>query len=65
MQSAEAPFQFNFGVPKENLRPVVAADTAHDTEQSVSPVTSVEVRPPAQVISRELYGSAAGTLGRD
>ena len=62
MQSstAEAPFHFNFGAPGDPASATQAAAVAAD--QQSEPLSSVEVRPPYQVVHKSITFTAIATV---
>ena len=62
MPTAEAPFHFNFGAPGDLPSATQAAAVAAD--QQSEPLSSVEIRPPYQVVHKSiLFTAIAITLG--
>ncbi len=60
MSTAEAPFHFNFGAPDGLSSATQAAAGAAD--QQSDPQTSVEVRPPYQVVHKSIVFTATATI---
>jgi hypothetical protein len=60
MPTAEAPFHFNFGAPGDLSSATQAAAVAAD--QQSDRLSSVEIRPPYQVVHKSIVFTAIATV---